>query len=70
MILHYGDLTDSTNLVKIVSQVCFSSEVCNFNKTVVLSVLWELWYILSFSQVKPDEIYNLGAQSHVKVSLW
>lgn len=38
MILHYGDLTDSTNLVKIVSQV------------------------------KPDEIYNLGAQSHVKVS--
>ncbi|XP_031558047.1 GDP-mannose 4,6 dehydratase-like [Actinia tenebrosa] len=35
---HYGDLTDSTNLVKIVSQV------------------------------QPDEIYNLGAQSHVKVS--
>ena len=70
MILHYGDLTDSTNLVKIVSQVCFSSEVCNFNKTVVLSVLWEHWYICLFSQVKPDEIYNLGAQSHVKVSLW
>ena len=69
MILHYGDLTDSTNLVKIVSQVCFSSEVCNVNKT-VLSVLWEHWYILSFLQVKPDEIYNLGAQSHVKVSLW
>lgn len=38
MILHYGDLTDSTCLVKIVSQV------------------------------QPDEIYNLGAQSHVKVS--
>lgn len=38
MILHYGDLTDSTNLVKIISQV------------------------------QPDEIYNLGAQSHVKVS--
>lgn len=70
MILHYGDLTDSTNLVKIVSQVCFSSEVCNFKKTVVLSVLWEHWYIFSFLQVKPDEIYNLGAQSHVKVSLW
>lgn len=37
-ILHYGDLTDSTNLVHIVSKV------------------------------KPDEVYNLGAQSHVKVS--
>jgi len=38
LILHYGDLTDSTNLVSIVSKV------------------------------KPDEVYNLGAQSHVKVS--
>lgn len=38
MKLHYGDLTDSTNLVKIISQV------------------------------QPTEIYNLGAQSHVKVS--
>ncbi|ORY30014.1 NAD dependent epimerase/dehydratase family-domain-containing protein [Naematelia encephala] len=38
MILHYGDLTDSTNLVYIISQV------------------------------QPSEIYNLGAQSHVKVS--
>lgn len=37
MHLHYGDLTDSTCLVKIISQI------------------------------KPDEIYNLGAQSHVKV---
>jgi len=36
--LHYGDLTDSTNLIRIVQEV------------------------------KPDEIYNLGAQSHVKVS--
>eukprot|EP01137_Pigoraptor_chileana_P016165 Opistho-2@5677 len=36
--LHYGDLTDSSNLVKIVNDV------------------------------KPDEIYNLAAQSHVKVS--
>ena len=38
MHLHYGDLTDSTCLVKIISQV------------------------------RPSEIYNLGAQSHVKVS--
>jgi len=38
MILHYGDLTDSTNLMHIISQV------------------------------NPSEIYNLGAQSHVKVS--
>jgi GDPmannose 4,6-dehydratase len=38
MILHYGDLTDTTNLVYIISQVM------------------------------PSEIYNLGAQSHVKVS--
>lgn len=37
MKLHYGDLTDSTCLVKIINQV------------------------------KPSEIYNLGAQSHVKV---
>ena len=37
-ILHYGDLTDSTNLIRIVQQV------------------------------QPDEIYNLGAMSHVKVS--
>jgi GDPmannose 4,6-dehydratase len=36
--LHYGDLTDSTNLVRIIQQI------------------------------QPDEIYNLGAQSHVKVS--
>jgi GDPmannose 4,6-dehydratase len=36
--LHYGDLTDSTNLIRIIQQV------------------------------RPDEIYNLGAQSHVQVS--
>jgi len=36
--LHYGDLTDTSNLVRIMQQV------------------------------KPDEIYNLGAQSHVQVS--
>ena len=38
LLLHYGDLTDSTNLIRIIQQV------------------------------KPDEIYNLGAQSHVAVS--
>jgi GDPmannose 4,6-dehydratase len=37
--LHYGDLTDATNLIRIIQQV------------------------------KPDEIYNLAAQSHVQVSL-
>jgi GDPmannose 4,6-dehydratase len=37
-ILHYGDLTDTSNLIRIIQQV------------------------------KPDEIYNLGAQSHVQVS--
>lgn len=37
-ILHYGDLTDSTNLIRLVQQV------------------------------RPDEIYNLAAQSHVGVS--
>lgn len=37
-VLHYGDLSDSTNLIRIVQQV------------------------------QPDEIYNLGAMSHVKVS--
>jgi GDPmannose 4,6-dehydratase len=36
--LHYGDLSDSTNLIRIIQQV------------------------------QPDEIYNLGAMSHVKVS--
>jgi len=36
--LHYGDLTDATNLISIIKMV------------------------------EPDEIYNLGAQSHVKVS--
>jgi GDPmannose 4,6-dehydratase len=36
--LHYGDLTDSTNLIRIIQDV------------------------------QPDEIYNLGAQSHVMVS--
>ncbi|CAN0354439.1 unnamed protein product, partial [Ectocarpus sp. 13 AM-2016] len=36
--LHYGDLTDSTNLMHIIYEV------------------------------QPDEIYNLGAMSHVKVS--
>ncbi|GGP50306.1 GDP-mannose 4,6-dehydratase [Shewanella saliphila] len=38
LILHYGDLTDSSNLVRIISDI------------------------------QPDEIYNLGAQSHVAVS--
>jgi GDPmannose 4,6-dehydratase len=37
-ILHYGDLNDSTNLIRIIQEV------------------------------QPDEIYNLGAMSHVKVS--
>jgi len=37
-ILHYGDLTDSTNIIRLVQQI------------------------------QPDEIYNLGAMSHVKVS--
>jgi GDPmannose 4,6-dehydratase len=37
-VLHYGDLSDSTNLIRIVQQT------------------------------QPDEIYNLGAQSHVAVS--
>ena len=36
--LHYGDLTDSSNLIRIIQKV------------------------------QPDEIYNLGAQSHVQVS--
>ncbi len=36
--MHYGDLTDSTNLIRVIQDT------------------------------KPDEIYNLGAQSHVKVS--
>jgi len=38
MILHHGDLTDSSNLNRLIEKI------------------------------KPDEIYNLGAQSHVKVS--
>ena len=36
--LHYGDLTDSTNIIRIIQEV------------------------------QPDEIYNLGAMSHVQVS--
>lgn len=38
MKLHYGDMTDSSSLVKLIQEI------------------------------KPDEIYNLAAQSHVKVS--
>ena len=38
LILHYGDLTDSTNIIKLIQKI------------------------------KPDEIYNLAAQSHVAVS--
>jgi GDPmannose 4,6-dehydratase len=38
LVLHYGDLTDSSNLIRIIQQV------------------------------QPDEVYNLGAQSHVAVS--
>jgi GDPmannose 4,6-dehydratase len=37
-VLHYGDLSDSTNIIRIIQEV------------------------------QPDEIYNLGAMSHVKVS--
>ena len=36
--LHYGDLTDATNLIRIIQEV------------------------------QPDEVYNLGAQSHVRIS--
>ena len=36
--LHYGDMTDSSSLIRIIQQI------------------------------QPDEIYNLAAQSHVKVS--
>ena len=36
--MHYGDLTDSTNIIRLIQQI------------------------------EPDEIYNLGAQSHVQVS--
>ncbi len=38
LILHYGDLTDSSNIIRLIGNIC------------------------------PDEIYNLGAQSHVAVS--
>jgi GDPmannose 4,6-dehydratase len=38
LILHYGDLSDATNIIRIIQQV------------------------------QPDEIYNLGAMSHVQVS--
>lgn len=38
LILHYGDLSDSTNLIRVMQEV------------------------------RPDEVYNLAAQSHVKVS--
>jgi GDPmannose 4,6-dehydratase len=38
LFLHYGDLTDSTNLIRVVQAI------------------------------RPDEIYNLAAQSHVAVS--
>ena len=38
LVLHYGDLTESGNLIRIIQEV------------------------------RPDEIYNLGAQSHVQVS--
>lgn len=37
-ILHYGDMTDSTNLIRLIQEI------------------------------QPDEIYNLAAMSHVKVS--
>ncbi len=36
--MHYGDLTDSTNIIRLMQKIC------------------------------PDEVYNLGAQSHVQVS--
>ena len=36
--LHYGDITDTSNIIRLISEI------------------------------RPDEIYNLGAQSHVKVS--
>lgn len=36
--LHYGDITDTSNVIRLISEI------------------------------RPDEIYNLGAQSHVKVS--
>ncbi len=38
--LHYGDMTDSSNLIRLINDI------------------------------KPDEIYNLAAMSHVKVSNW
>jgi GDPmannose 4,6-dehydratase len=38
LVLHYGDLSDSTNIIRLIQEI------------------------------QPDEIYNLGAQSHVRVS--
>ena len=38
LILHFGDMTDSTNLVRLIQEI------------------------------QPDEIYNLAAMSHVRVS--
>ena len=38
LFLHYGDLSDSTNIIRLIQEI------------------------------QPDEIYNLGAQSHVRVS--
>ena len=40
LILHYGDMTDSSSLIRIIQQT------------------------------KPDEIYNLAAQSHVQISFF
>ena len=38
--LHYGDMTDATNLIRL------------------------------FQEIKPDEVYNLAAQSHVKALIY
>ena len=38
LVLHYGDLTDTSNIIRLLSEI------------------------------EPDEVYNLGAQSHVAVS--
>ena len=56
--LHYGDLTDSSNLTRIVqqTQLHYGDLTDSSNLTRILS------------EVQPDEVYNLGAQSHVAVS--
>ena len=84
MVLHYGDLTDSACLIKIINEVrmiplalsflLFCRAAATLSFALQMNTRHTHTHTLTHThthtplQARPDEVYNLGAMSHVKVS--